>query len=151
MIYYGRLGFERSDGIVFTVSEALSGYSRMWRSKFGTGISAIVRQYAPGFGGCSAGITYAGLTVDGNLIPCVPASHITLGNLLKEDFEELWVHNELLSYIRRRDEFKGSCGKCNYNSIWGGCRYTAYVVTGDWLAADPSCPFGPALSNVETK
>jgi radical SAM protein with 4Fe4S-binding SPASM domain len=145
MTYYGRLGFERSDGNVFTVSEALSGYSRMWQAKFGKGIAEIVRRYAPRFGGCSAGITYAGLTTSGDLIPCVPASHIRLGNLLKEDLEDLWVNNKLLNYIRQRDELKGSCGKCSYNSICGGCRYTAYVVNGDWLAADPSCPYGPSI------
>jgi len=145
MTYYGRLGFELSHGTVFTISEALSGYSRMWREKFGTGISKIVRQYAPGFGGCSAGITYAGLTAGGDLIPCVPASHITLGNLLDNELEDLWVHNEVLNYIRCRDKLKDACGRCAYNSICGGCRYTAYVVNGDWLADDPSCPFGPAI------
>jgi len=56
------------------VSEALSGYSRMWRAKLGNGISEIVRRYAPRFGGCSAGITYAGLTASGDPIPCVDAS-----------------------------------------------------------------------------
>ena len=148
MTYYGRLGFERSDGNVFTVSEALSGYSRMWQVKFGKGITEIVRRYAPRFGGCSAGITYAGLTASGDLIPCVPASHIRLGTLLKEDLEDLWVNNELLNYIRQRDELKGSCGKCSYNSICGGCRYTAYVINGDWLSADPSCPYGPSIKQL---
>jgi radical SAM protein with 4Fe4S-binding SPASM domain len=145
MTYYGRLGFERSEGAVFTVSEALSGYSRMWQEKFGTGLSKVVQQYAPRFGGCSAGITYAGLTAGGDLIPCVPASHITLGNLLNEKIEDLWVNNELLNYIRRRDELKGACGRCDYNSICGGCRYTAYVINGDWLATDPSCPYGSSI------
>ena len=143
MTYYGRLGYERSDGTIFTVSEALSGYSKMWQEKFGSGISKLVRKYSSGFGGCSAGITYAGLTAGGDLTPCVPAP-IKLGNLLEEDLEEIWVNNELLNYIRRRDELKGKCGSCTYNSICGGCRYTAYVVNGDWLAADPSCPFGPS-------
>ncbi len=144
MTYYGRLGFERSDGKVFTVSEALSGYSKMWQEKFGDAISGIVGKYAWGFGGCSAGITYAGLTAGGDLLPCVPAP-IKLGNLLEEDLEDIWVENELLNYIRRRDELKGACGHCVYNFICGGCRYTAYVVSGDWLTADPSCPFGPSL------
>jgi len=143
MTYYGRLGFERSDGTVFTVSEALSGYSKMWQEKFGAGISEIVRRYASGFGGCSAGITYAGLTAGGDLLPCVPAP-VKLGNLLKEDLEDIWVKNDLLNYIRRRDELKGACGSCGYNFVCGGCRYTAYAVKGDWLAADPSCPFGPS-------
>ena len=143
MTYYGRLGFERSEGKVFTVSEALSGYSRMWREKFGDGVADIVRKYASGFGGCSAGITYAGLTAGGDLTPCVPAP-IKLGNLLKEDLEGIWVNNKLLNYMRCRGDLKGACGRCAYNSLCGGCRYTAYVINGDWLAEDPSCPFGPA-------
>lgn len=146
MTYYGRLGFERSNGTIFTVSEALSGYSKMWQDKFGNDIAEIVREYAAGFGGCSAGITYAGLTASGDLLPCVPAP-IKLGNLIEEDLEDLWVNNDLLKYIRRRDELKGACGRCVYNGICGGCRYTAYVINGDWLAADPSCPFGPALKS----
>jgi radical SAM protein with 4Fe4S-binding SPASM domain len=67
-----------------------------------------------------------------------------VGNLLEEDLEDLWVNNELLNYIRSRDKLKGACGRCFYNTICGGCRYTAYVVNGDWLEADPTCPFGPS-------
>lgn len=145
MTYYGRLGYEKSNGTVFTVSEALSGYDRIWQDKFGDNISKIVQRYAPGFGGCSAGITYAGLTAGGDLIPCVPAP-VKLGNLLEQELEDIWVTNELLTYMRRRDELTGSCGSCRYNSICGGCRYTAYAVNGDWLAGDPSCPFGPATT-----
>ena len=144
MTYYGRLGYERSNGTVFTVSEALSGHSKMWSEKFDDGISKIVQRYGSGFGGCSAGITYCGLTAGGDLIPCVPAP-IKLGNLLEEDLEEIWVNNQLLNYIRQRTDLKGACGSCAYHSICGGCRYTAYVVNGDWLAADPSCPFGPCI------
>lgn len=146
MTYYGRLGYELSKGTIFTVCEALSGHSMMWREKFGDGIAKIVTRYAAGFGGCSAGITYAGLTAEGDLIPCVPAP-VKLGNLFDTDLEELWVTNNVLNYIRRRDELKGACGRCAHNAICGGCRYTAYAVSGDWLAADPSCPFGPAISS----
>jgi radical SAM protein with 4Fe4S-binding SPASM domain len=140
MTYYGRLGHERSGGEVFTVSEALSGYSRMWRGNFSDGIQEIVRKFASGFGGCSAGITYAGLTAGGDLLPCVPAP-MKLGNLLEDDLEEIWVNSELLNYMRRRDEIQGACGSCAYKGICGGCRYTAYAINGDWLAADPSCPY----------
>jgi radical SAM protein with 4Fe4S-binding SPASM domain len=142
MTYYSRLGYERSQGTIFTVSEALSGHSQMWHNKFGDGIARLVQKYYAGFGGCSAGITYAGLTANGDLLPCVPAS-ISLGNLLTNDLESLWVTNPLLNYIRQRDKLTGSCGKCAYTTLCGGCRYTAYAVNGDWLAADPSCPFGP--------
>ncbi|MCP8312283.1 MAG: radical SAM protein [Candidatus Methylarchaceae archaeon HK02M1] len=142
MTYYARLGYERSKGQVFTVSEALSGHEKMFQEKFGLEVSKIVRKLATGFGGCSAGLTYAGLTASGDLIPCVPA-HIKLGNLLEQSLEEIWNHNELLNYIRNRKALKGSCKVCAYSKLCGGCRYTAYITHGDWLAPDSSCPFGP--------
>jgi len=143
MPYYARLGYECSKGKVFTVSEALSGHEKMFQEKFGLEISKIVRKLATGFGGCSAGLTYAGLTASGDLLPCVPASSIKLGNLLEQSLEEIWIHSELLNYIRNRKALKGSCKICAYSNLCGGCRYTAYIVHGDWLGPDASCPFGP--------
>ena len=142
MTYYARLGYESSGGRVFTVSEALSGYESMFQDKFGLEVSKIVRGLADGFGGCSAGLTYAGLTASGDLLPCVPAP-IELGNLLDQSLETIWVHSKLLNYIRKREYMKGSCRVCTYSDICGGCRYTAYVMHGDWLGPDASCPFGP--------
>jgi len=144
MTYYARLGYELSDGKVFTVSEALSGYEKMFQEKSGFEVSRIVRRLAAGFGGCSAGLTYAGLTASGDLLPCVPAP-IKLGNLLEQSLEEIWVHNELLNYIRNRKALKGSCKICKYSNLCGGCRFTAYITQGDWLGPDASCPFGPKI------
>ena len=144
MTYYARLGYERSKGKVFTVSEALSGYEKMFQDKFGLDVSKIVRKLATGFGGCSAGLTYAGLTASGDLLPCVPAP-VKLGNLLEQNLEEIWTRNELLNYVRKRRALKGSCGICTYSALCGGCRYTAYVTRGDWLGPDTSCPFGPKI------
>jgi radical SAM protein with 4Fe4S-binding SPASM domain len=146
MTYYARLGYERSKGRIFTVSEALSGYEKMFQKKFGLEISNIVRKLATGFGGCSAGLTYAGLTASGDLLPCVPAP-IKLGNLLEQSLEDIWVHNKLLKYIRNRKALKGSCKTCAYSDLCGGCRYTAYITHGDWLEPDASCPFGPKMPN----
>jgi radical SAM protein with 4Fe4S-binding SPASM domain len=146
MTYYARVGYERSEGSFFTVSEALSGYEKMFQKKFGLGISKIVRRLATGFGGCSAGLTYAGLTASGDLLPCVPAP-IKLGNLLEQNLEEIWINNKLLNYIRNRKALKGSCKKCAYSDLCGGCRYTAYITHGDWLGPDASCPFGPRILN----
>jgi radical SAM protein with 4Fe4S-binding SPASM domain len=147
MTYYARLGYERSKGKVFTVNEALSGYEKMFQERLGLAVSKIVRRLATGFGGCSAGLTYAGLTASGDLIPCVPASSIKLGNLLEQSLEEIWIHNELLNYIRNREALKGSCRICAYSDLCGGCRYTAYITHGDWLGSDASCPFGPEILN----
>ncbi len=145
MTYYARLSHESSEGEVFTVSEALSGYEKMFQEKFGFEVSKIVRKFAAGFGGCSAGLTYAGLTASGDLIPCVPASSIKLGNLLEQSLKQIWVNDELLNYIRDRKMLKGSCKICAYTSLCGGCRYTAYIAHEDWLGPDSSCPFGPKI------
>lgn len=146
MTYYARLGYERSKGKVFTVSEALSGYEKMFQEKFRLEVSKIVRKLATGFSGCSVGLTYAGLTASGDLLPCVPAP-IKLGNLLEQSLEEIWTHNELLNYVRNRKALKGSCKICAYSELCGGCRYTAYITHGDWLGPDASCPFGPKILN----
>ena len=147
MTYYGRLGYQQSKGEVFTVSEALSGYEKMFQEKFGLEVSRVVRKLATGFGGCSVGLTYAGLTASGDLLPCVPAP-IRLGNLLEERLEKIWVHSELLNHIRNRRALKGSCKSCAYSGLCGGCRYTAYVANGDWLGPDTSCPFSPKVVSV---
>ena len=144
MTYYARLGYERSNGEVFTVSEALSGYEKMFQGKFGLEISKIVRRLAAGFGGCSAGLTYAGLSASGDLLPCVPAP-IKLGNLLEQPLKDIWIDNQLLNYIRDRKALKGSCKVCAFSDLCGGCRFTAYVARGDWLGPDASCPFGPMI------
>jgi radical SAM protein with 4Fe4S-binding SPASM domain len=143
MTYYSRLGYDRSKGEIFTVSEALSGYENMFKKKFGLEIPKIVRRLSSGFSGCSTALTYAGLTASGDLLPCVPAP-IKLGNLLEQSLQEIWVNNRLLNYIRNRKALKGTCKKCAYSMLCGGCRYTAYVSTGDWLGSDTSCPYGPA-------
>lgn len=145
MPYYSRLCYERSKGQFFTVSEALSGYERMFQKKFGHEITKIVKKLAKSFGGCSAGITYAGLTASGDLLPCVPAE-VKLGNLLEQDLEEIWLHNELLNYMRERRQLGGNCGKCSYNGLCGGCRITAYIASKDWLGSDVSCPFGSKIA-----
>jgi len=144
MTYYARLGYELSEGKVFTVSEALSGYEKMFQEKFGLEVSKIVRRLATGFGGCSAGLTYAGLSASGDLLPCVPAP-IKLGNLLEQSLEEIWISNGLLDQLRNRKALKGSCKICAYSGLCGGCRYTAYIAHGDWLGPDASCPFGPKI------
>jgi len=145
MPYYARLCHELSEGQFFTVSEALSGYERMFQKEFGYEITKIVRNLAKGFGGCSAGLTYAGLTASGDLLPCVPAN-VKLGNLLKQDLEEIWIHNELLNYLRERRQLSGKCERCTYNGLCGGCRITAYIASKDWLGPDVSCPLGPKIT-----
>jgi len=118
----------------------------MFQDKFGLDVSKIVRKLATGFGGCSVGLTYAGLTASGDLLPCVPAP-IKLGNLLEQSLEEIRINNKLLNHIRNRKKLKGSCKICEYSKLCGGCRYTAYIAHKDWLGPDASRPFDPRIQN----
>ena len=42
--------------------------------------------------------------------------------------------------------YKGRCGRCEYAQLCGGSRARAYAWTGDFLEADPLCPFVPPLA-----
>jgi len=141
MTYFARLCYQRSNGNFFPVSEVLSGCDRIFEEEWRNETTKIIKNLAEGFGSCSAGLTYAGLSAEGNLLPCVPAQ-IKLGNLLEEKLEDIWTNNKILNHIRTRQSLQGACGRCTYNGICGGCRYTAYEAVGDWLGTDTSCPYG---------
>ena len=142
MTYLSRVGYEESQGRLFTVSEAFSGYENMFQKKFGVELPKIVRHFAKSFSGCSAGLTYCGLSEQGDILPCVPTP-LKIGNLLEQDLNDIWANNEILQRMRDRKHLTGSCGQCAYNGLCGGCRYTAYFLTHDWLGPDPSCPYEP--------
>ncbi|MGQ9597676.1 MAG: SPASM domain-containing protein, partial [Thermoproteota archaeon] len=101
-----------------------------------------IRRLAVFIGGCGAGRFYISVEPNGDLYPCVFFSHdeeVRLGNLLKDDFEEIWVENKLLWKLRNKDALKGNCGECLYRYICGGCRARAYNYFHDVLAPDPGC------------
>ncbi|HEC77098.1 MAG TPA: radical SAM protein [Thermoplasmatales archaeon] len=89
-------------------------------------------------GGCGAGRFYMSMRANGDLQPCV-FFPLKVGNILEDDFEELWKKNEVLSNLRNKDILEGFCGKCDYRYYCGGCRARAYAYTGDYLAPDPGC------------
>jgi len=89
-------------------------------------------------GGCGAGRFYMSMRANGDLQPCV-FFPLKVGNILEDDFEELWEKNEVLSNLRNKDILEGFCGKCDYRYYCGGCRARAYAYTGDYLAPDPGC------------
>jgi len=89
-------------------------------------------------GGCGAGRFYMAMRANGDLQPCV-FFPLKVGNILEDDFEELWKKNEVLSNLRNKDILEGFCGKCDYRYYCGGCRARAYAYTGDYLAPDPGC------------
>jgi radical SAM protein with 4Fe4S-binding SPASM domain len=102
-------------------------------------------------GGCGAGRLYIGLEPNGDIKPCVffPTNENTiLGNIMKDDLEQVWDNNRFLWELRTREKLKRysvngrtvGCGNCRDKYICGGCRARAYsYFNGDLHGADIGC------------
>ncbi len=65
-----------------------------------------IKQLADFVGGCGAGRFYICLEPNGDIYPCVFFPHepaMRVGNLLKDDFEQIWRHSQLFWEIREKD------------------------------------------------
>ena len=92
--------------------------------------------------GCLAGQLICLIDVDGEVLPCsyFPKS---AGNLRKQPFKDIWENSELFKSLRDFKSYKGSCGRCEYVNVCGGCRARSYSMTGDYLAEEPFCNYTP--------
>ncbi len=110
-----------------------------------------VENVANFLGGCGAGRLYCCLEPNGDIKPCVffPTNKDTvLGNILKDDFEEIWDNHPLLWKLRVREDLENyivdgkevGCGNCPDKYICGGCRARAYsYFNGNVNAPDIGC------------
>ena len=89
-------------------------------------------------GGCGAGRLYCSLSPAGDVHPCV-FFPVTVGNLRKEKFTDVWLNAPMFNTLRDRSNLKGSCGGCKYKYICGGCRARAHAYHDDYLTSDPGC------------
>ncbi len=92
--------------------------------------------------GCLAGQLISLIDVDGNVLPC---SYFPLpaGNIREQSMKDIWTNSKLFKELRDFSSYKGSCGKCEYVRVCGGCRARAYAVTGDYLQEEPFCNYTP--------
>ena len=63
---------------------------------------------------------------------------------------EIYRSAPIMQQLRTPDSFGGKCGVCEFREVCGGSRSHAYAVTGDPLAADPSCAYVPEGAKGET-
>jgi radical SAM protein with 4Fe4S-binding SPASM domain len=108
-------------------------------------------------GGCGAGRLYCALEPNGDVKPCVflPTNEETvLGNILNDDFEEIWNNNASLWKLRTRENLESyvvsgesvGCGSCKDKYICGGCRARAYgYFKGNVNAPDIGCIHNKAI------
>ena len=114
-------------------------------------------------GGCGAGRLYCAMEPNGDIKPCVffPTNKETvLGNILRDDFEDIWDNHPFLWKLRVREKLKTyeingkevGCGACPDKYICGGCRARAYsYFNGDVTAADIGCIKNEELWNAVVK
>jgi radical SAM protein with 4Fe4S-binding SPASM domain len=86
---------------------------------------------------CNIGI-WSSLTHNGDVIPC-PYMPLVLGNVREESFKDIWKNSSVVEDLRDVSKLKGCCGTCELRYNCGGCRASAYSLTGDYHAEDRNC------------
>ncbi|NPA27645.1 MAG: radical SAM protein [Epsilonproteobacteria bacterium] len=94
------------------------------------------------WGGNSAGRNLLNINSEGDVKPD-PFFPIKVGNILKEDFLDIWINkpSEVLKRLRVHPrELEGDCKECRYLEICnGGSRSRAFAIYNNLWAQDPSC------------
>lgn len=85
--------------------------------------------------GCIAGISYCRIYATGEVTPC-PYIPVSAGNAATTPFADIWNRSPVFAALRDPARLTGTCGRCSYNTVCGGCRARAY---GMRAGADGSC------------
>ncbi|MCX8172247.1 MAG: radical SAM protein [Archaeoglobaceae archaeon] len=90
-------------------------------------------------GGDASGIRLACIDSEGYLHPNQFWMDYTAGNLLKDDFADLWLKDPLFKMLREKEKYlQDKCGDCKFKKLCGGFRVRAYRKGNLW-GWDPSC------------
>jgi radical SAM protein with 4Fe4S-binding SPASM domain len=91
--------------------------------------------------GCMGGRGFVFISHTGVLQPCgfldVPSGDLRAFGF---DFKRAYEASPVFRDLSQPDRYGGACGACAFRSGCGGCRARAYAATGDYLAAETSCP-----------
>jgi heme b synthase len=103
--------------------------------RHGHGMQAVTR-------GCLAGSGVCFISRVGDVQPCgyLP---LKAGNVRDKPLGQIWQESQLFEALRDPSKLTGKCGACGYRRLCQGCRARAYAETGDFLAAEPDCPYIP--------
>lgn len=88
---------------------------------------------------CNAGRGLITVLSDGSLVPC-RRMPIIIGNLLKQNLEDLYGNSLLFAQLRSDKSIPIECSGCRYKqSCGGGLKCLAYAYYGSPFRADPQC------------
>lgn len=65
------------------------------------------------------------------------------GNVKEQDFHDIYTNSPVFKKLRDPDSWHGKCSVCEFHNVCGGSRSTAYALTGDVSASDPTCVYVP--------
>lgn len=98
---------------------------------------------APATSACIFG-EYLFIETNGDIKPCSFAP-LVLGNINQRSLEEIWREvgvSPFFEQVRKAESRTGHCRDCPHLADCKGCRSRTFMLTGDWFASDPCCPFG---------
>jgi AdoMet-dependent heme synthase len=123
-------------------------YRRIVRRRLGSAAGAGFRfpdgLHRPGHGkGVNDGRGFMFISHVGEVMPSgfLP---LAAGDVRKRDPVAIYRDSPLFRQLRDPGALRGKCGRCEFREVCGGSRARAFALTGDHLAADPSCPYQPA-------
>ncbi|OGV63393.1 MAG: hypothetical protein A3K19_30915 [Lentisphaerae bacterium RIFOXYB12_FULL_65_16] len=92
--------------------------------------------------GCLAGSAVCFISRTGDVQPCgyLP---LRVGNVRERKLGDIWQDSEVFMALRDPSQLHGKCGACGFRKLCQGCRARAYAADGDYLGAEPDCPYVP--------
>jgi radical SAM protein with 4Fe4S-binding SPASM domain len=99
------------------------------------GLDAVTR-------GCLGGTAFCFISHDGIVQPC-GYLELNCGDVKKSSFDSIWQDSEIFGHLRNFSEYKGKCGRCEFQKFCGGCRARAFEATGDYMEEEPLCIYQP--------
>ncbi len=91
--------------------------------------------------GCMGGRGFVFISHTGVLQPCgfldVPSGDLRAFGF---DFKRAYEASPVFRDLSQPDRYGGACGACAFRTGCGGCRARAYAATGDYMAAETTCP-----------
>lgn len=68
---------------------------------------------------------------------------LVCGNVRRTPLADIYRNHPQFIALRDPDQLGGKCGRCEFRTMCGGSRSRSYGMTGDPLAADPTCAYIP--------
>jgi radical SAM protein with 4Fe4S-binding SPASM domain len=103
--------------------------------------------------GCRAGRDRLTINPTGSISPCVcmDVLEVYIGNVRQDDLQDVFQNSSVCKLFRDPMEH-GICTSCpNITKCGGGCRATAFALTGRLDAEDMSCPIWQRRNRKENK